>query len=265
MAYNIIGNISEASRIIVLNESDMSIESNTTHSGGAFDVTANDDNDKIIIARKNDGESFGYGAITPIMTGPVLVEGFDTDINNWSLSTYYSNCFTRWDWQHGGSMWHSGNSGGGLRSTYAVWDIGLSGNFDVELDFINTSLLSEPTRSSQYFAYLKPVHEAAPGSDYLRIISSDTGNALQHGLVVGGSSVSNNITGTPVWTGKFRFTRSGDVYNSYHDLGSGWVLGNTYNHSGWDTLYLMSGVNSNRSQIFTYIKSVTVNTGTIVQ
>ena len=67
-AYEISGTKSETARIIVLDESDWSIESNTVVSGsGAYEVDMYDTNSRTIIARNNSGELVGYGNITPVI------------------------------------------------------------------------------------------------------------------------------------------------------------------------------------------------------
>jgi len=52
------GALSEALRIVVINESDWSIESNTEESG-SYEADSLDSGYKWIIARKSDGEMFG--------------------------------------------------------------------------------------------------------------------------------------------------------------------------------------------------------------
>jgi len=67
MVNKISGTKSETARIIVLKESDWSIESNTVVSGsGAYEVETVDIESKTIIARNDDGCVKGYGSITPI-------------------------------------------------------------------------------------------------------------------------------------------------------------------------------------------------------
>lgn len=65
MPYKISGALSDASRIIVIKESDWSIESNTEESSGAYEVENLISGYKTIVARKSDGESMGYGNTTP--------------------------------------------------------------------------------------------------------------------------------------------------------------------------------------------------------
>jgi len=64
-SFHIKGISSDAARFIVLNESDWSIDSNTEESSGVYDIEVTDTNKKLIIARKADGESVGFGDVTP--------------------------------------------------------------------------------------------------------------------------------------------------------------------------------------------------------
>lgn len=65
MPYKISGTLSDAARIIVIKESDWSIESNTTESVGSYEITGLTPGAKLVQGRKSDGESMGYGSVTP--------------------------------------------------------------------------------------------------------------------------------------------------------------------------------------------------------
>jgi len=65
MPYKISGTLSDAARIIIIKESDWSIESNTTESVGAYEIGSLEAGAKLVAGRKSDGESLGYGSITP--------------------------------------------------------------------------------------------------------------------------------------------------------------------------------------------------------
>jgi len=59
------GTKSETARIIVFDESDWSIESNTVVSGsGSYEILNLESGNKSVIARSNDGEVVGYGLVT---------------------------------------------------------------------------------------------------------------------------------------------------------------------------------------------------------
>jgi hypothetical protein len=66
MPYKISGTLENDARIIVLKESDWSIESNTTKSAGAYEVNDLVSGLKTVVAVKSDGEPVGYGNVSPI-------------------------------------------------------------------------------------------------------------------------------------------------------------------------------------------------------
>jgi len=67
MPYKISGTKSETARVIVVKESDWSIESNTVISGsGAYEVDGLETGAKTVIAESNEFELLGYGSVTPI-------------------------------------------------------------------------------------------------------------------------------------------------------------------------------------------------------
>jgi len=65
MPYKISGTLSDTARIIIIKESDWSIESNTTESVGAYEVGSLVTGAKWVIARKSDGELLAFGNVTP--------------------------------------------------------------------------------------------------------------------------------------------------------------------------------------------------------
>jgi len=64
MAYKISGNISSDVRIIIFKEDNYTIESNNEIPSGSYEIIVNT-GDKLIIARTDDGEIIGYGAVIP--------------------------------------------------------------------------------------------------------------------------------------------------------------------------------------------------------
>jgi hypothetical protein len=60
------GNISAGARIIIINESDWVVESNTTETGGAFEIDGLSSGSKMVISRAASGESTGYGNVNAI-------------------------------------------------------------------------------------------------------------------------------------------------------------------------------------------------------
>lgn len=64
MPYKISGTLSDAARVIIIKESDWSIESNTNESVGAYEIDGLESGAKLILGRKSDGESLGFGSVT---------------------------------------------------------------------------------------------------------------------------------------------------------------------------------------------------------
>jgi len=90
MPYKISGTKSETARVIILKESDWSIESNTVISGsGSYEVEGLDSSDKSIIARTNDGEVISYGAVTGEEYSPgargIFASGWNQSVNHDSM------------------------------------------------------------------------------------------------------------------------------------------------------------------------------------
>jgi len=60
------GNISADARLIIVNESDWTVESNTTKTGGAFEVTGLASGAKTVISRAASGECAGFGNVDAV-------------------------------------------------------------------------------------------------------------------------------------------------------------------------------------------------------
>ena len=56
--------------MIIIKESDWSIESNSNESSGAYEVDSLVTGGKWVVARKSDGEALGYGNVTPAFYTP---------------------------------------------------------------------------------------------------------------------------------------------------------------------------------------------------
>lgn len=86
MAYKISGNLSENARILVLKESDWSLESNTEEVVDSYEITVTS-GIKTILARKSDGESQGYGAVDPTYfnQAPTLYSIGDKEVDEQEL------------------------------------------------------------------------------------------------------------------------------------------------------------------------------------
>jgi hypothetical protein len=63
------GTLSNDARVLIVKESDWTLESNTEKSTGAFSVTGLSAGAKMLIARKSDGEAVGYGNVTAVSEG----------------------------------------------------------------------------------------------------------------------------------------------------------------------------------------------------
>lgn len=60
------GNLSADARVIIVKESDWTVESNTVKSSGNFEVTGLDSGAKTIISRTADGECIGFGNVQTV-------------------------------------------------------------------------------------------------------------------------------------------------------------------------------------------------------
>lgn len=63
--YKVSGTISEDSRVLVINESNWTVESNTEESVGSYEVTTSGGY-KTVLSRQSDGATLGFGSVTPI-------------------------------------------------------------------------------------------------------------------------------------------------------------------------------------------------------
>jgi hypothetical protein len=78
MAYKISGTKSETARIMVLKESDWSIESNTVISGsGAYSVEDLETGNKLAFSRAENGATVGFGGVSPIYYAEPAAPGED--------------------------------------------------------------------------------------------------------------------------------------------------------------------------------------------
>jgi len=66
MGYKISGTLTENSRVMIVNEADWSIESNTQETPSSFEVTTLTSGNKIVLARTSEGEITGFGSVAPI-------------------------------------------------------------------------------------------------------------------------------------------------------------------------------------------------------
>ena len=86
MAYKISGTLNESARILVLKESDWSIESNVEKSAGSYEIKSLVSGTKTVVAIDDSGEVVGYGSVTPeSYTG-------DRGVFGGGYSGEYQNC-----------------------------------------------------------------------------------------------------------------------------------------------------------------------------
>jgi len=117
MAYKISGTKNATSRIIVMKESDWSIESNTIISGtGAYEIEVID-GAKTVLAESTSGETLGYGNVSPIYSAPVASWLTYFDDTYWEPATGMGLPQTgHWD----GSKWVADQDTGGSNYWYLV-------------------------------------------------------------------------------------------------------------------------------------------------
>jgi len=67
MPYKISGTKTDPARVIILNKSDWSVESNTTITGsGSYEIEELEEGNKLVFGRTDDGMIKGYGNISPV-------------------------------------------------------------------------------------------------------------------------------------------------------------------------------------------------------
>lgn len=130
MAYKIAGTISETSRVIVIKESDWSIESETVISGsGDYKVTGLASGSKLVFGRAAGGEVVGFGDVTAdIATGSIKIDVTNDD--NESIAPEYS--FNNVDWTAMSAIAGSGGTG-----TITLTDQE-TGNYDIYFKWYDT-------------------------------------------------------------------------------------------------------------------------------
>jgi len=88
MAYKVSGSLSEDARIIVIDESDWSVESNTNETAGSYSIETLDIGKKTVLARKSSGEGTMYGNVDAIkIPGYDEFEGPLDTTNTWDVFT----------------------------------------------------------------------------------------------------------------------------------------------------------------------------------
>ena len=181
------GNISADARLIIVKESDWTVESNTTETGGAFEVNGLTSGAKTVISRAASGECAGYGGV-----GPIVPIGNFTDYKFWDSYTYIGQ-------QNNQPIFAYGAQHGGVHS--------LMTNYDWRMQRGNEFNVATAIRLT-----LKKISVETPDVttiDNIAVIGRDGGGEAQFpqigyvdsGLTIGNSgnvvTIPLTMTGTP--------------------------------------------------------------------
>jgi len=213
-----ISGTTDAARIIIIKESDWSIENNSTESAGSYEVLDLENNAKLIIARKSDGETLAFGNVSPIYYTPpargIIGGGWDginlieyITISSASNSQDFGDLtLARWGTAatSNGSNDRGIFAGGNAINVMDYVTISTTGNAqdfgDLTLDRRNMGACSNGTNNRGVWgggyrgaAYDKNV------IDYVTI--SSAGNAQDFGDLAGNSTGNVGVCGTDNATG----------------------------------------------------------------
>jgi len=157
MPYKISGTKSETARIMVLKESDWSIESNTViPDSGAYEVDGLEAGDKLAFSRTEDGEILGFGSVTPIESGEVVVP---KELWSWGRNNYGQlglgdtttrsspeqvGILTDWEDVSAGGDW--GDTTVGVKTDGTLWTIGENFYGQLGLGYVTPNRHSSPVQ-----------------------------------------------------------------------------------------------------------------------
>lgn len=115
---NISGNLSDDARLIIVKESDWTVESNTTESAGDFEVTDLLAGAKTVISIASSGEAVGYGGVTAV-TPPPPPDPDPILHTAWFFGSYNDGYLAAW----GSSLddARTANTAGEINDNYAQW------------------------------------------------------------------------------------------------------------------------------------------------
>lgn len=211
MGYKISGTLSAAARIIIIKESDWSIESNTNESG-SYDVTGLDSGLKLVIARKTaDGEALAKGNITAaIYSGDIGVfagdDNGDTNVIDYITITSLGNATDFGDLvvlrKYPASTSNSTNNrgviaGGTLLNSIYYITITSPGNTTDFGDLTKVRVIAAGVSNGTADRGVFCGDETAPGNTIDYITISSLGNATNFGeasLEAYGQAVASNGT-----------------------------------------------------------------------
>jgi len=147
MAYKISGTKSETARIMIIKESDWSIESNTVISGsGAYEVDGLAAGAKTVVAEPNESETLGFGGVTPIAPAFVF-QDLLTDDTWWTeIDADAVGAFTPGGYVKSIS---TPTNAAILYSYPDKWTIG-AGDWEVIVDFDLDSITGAPTNLTRF-------------------------------------------------------------------------------------------------------------------
>jgi hypothetical protein len=149
--YTIEGTLSEDARVLIIDESDWSLESNTEESSGDYIIEGLNSNSKTVVARHSTGEALVYGNITPIETTcPAITLPYDytfSDLSNGFTLQESNHC----DWmskddkypvfsdsvESYDSSWTGGFVFNSQDSTYMISNFSLKGNFSQAMAYLS--------------------------------------------------------------------------------------------------------------------------------
>jgi len=237
MGYNISGTLSEPARILILKESDWSVETNTVVSGiGEYSIDTADNAKRLVVSRSvNDGHGLAYGSVTPGgFPDPVEYEfqtAVTTDVGNYEYFRDHSSgneCYifntARAGMGHVSSINYSATKCGLLFSGPTETRVSSFVRFpNVTIDQgsliteATTSLYNFGNSSSGSFTYTIQAEDVDSGS-----APTNTGEILSLTLTTAGADFPQGPQTTSTW-----FTSS-DISNVIQEIidRPGWVSGN---------------------------------------
>jgi hypothetical protein len=223
MAYKISGNLGEDGRIIIVDETDWSIETNQELSAGAYEITNLSNTAKSVVARTASGKVVAYGNVTPFYySGQITVPytysfedlengSYEGDGINWyTINTppTYNDSITSYDSSWTGGLVFNTTDGSGFGSKF--W---FDGDFDVSIRY---STDSTPLLANAYSIYMRvydypsfnnagPMFGTSGGTHLIRTQSKTDGGVWE----VNSSKATDNFEP------EFRIVRSGNVISMY--------------------------------------------------
>lgn len=224
MGYKISGMTTENARIIIVKESDWSIEKNQEVSNGGYDITGLTNDSKTIIARAANGHSIGYGNVTPefytsVPTIPFTDEFTQIDSNTWDSFVNGENGSATIE-NNKLRLWANGTTSVRMSFKYK-----LSGDFDIQVDY---STVLTPDTLGWYFA-LSLSYDSTKWAQIART-RNEYGNIMYHDR---GNPWAGGNTAPPINTGKLRVTRVGSLNTWLYWNGSSWST--IASAAGWDS------------------------------